>query len=509
VTMYEVTDTPTLNPGDSDYVSSGESLWFKQDDLVVDLASLASDGSLSGTQPFTAIHPHYLDDLFGQRIGIQLGANHDLPSVPSPPLMVVGVYVQPSLIQIDGEIPSLRPQQEQTTPTLQPADPTQQALLIVRTVISGTKGAADTDGLLRFSMGSIELVAGGGVEAGLGVAEYHPIATLDRRGIAVASRVDDFLFASLAGPRTVDFVFVVDKDKVFGPGTKDPPYHIMDGTFLEMKRYAVVDLSGKRVEYGPPTNRDKVGLVRKPDIERALVSLGTQQLAGVAPPTPPQPGASMGDLGLIYQGISISYDLFTPLDVRKPGANGSVQLANGLSGTWASGGWRSLSIPIAEQAGVLAAPGTNTISRFEVRDEDVLVQVHMTIPPTFTGKRAWQWAGQLSNLAMSDMAENTYKPIGAWVRATSKGADYIVASFNNGSGAFNPIEQQITRDKPVEVWVAFYIPKNTKLDELQLNGTAILEDLGFKAVEPPASQPSTVGLADRVSFPLAPGAAGR
>ncbi len=411
-------------------------------------------------------------------------------------MTVGGTYTQPSLVQIDGEIPSLRPQNELAPQVLQPQDPTQQAILIVRTVIAPTKDAADSDGFLRLSAGSIELVVGGGEELGLGSIEYHPIATLDRRGIAVACRVDDFLIAPMNGARTIDWVFMVDKDRVFGPGVKDPPYHILPGTFLEVKRYSLVDLSDSRVTYGPPTNRDKISLLRKSEIDKSLLALGPQQLLGVAPPTPPQAGASTGDLGLVFQSLSVSYDVFAGLDVRKPDRNGTVQLANGLSGSWEDRGWKTLSVPIAELVSVLGAAGTNTIDHFAPMDSDVMVQFHMTLPESTSGKKAWDWARNVANLELADADDNAFKPVGVWVRATQKSQEYIVASFSGNPGGFNPISQQNSKIKPMDVWIAFFVPAGDKLQELRLSQTAILEDLTFKANVPPASQPTTVGSAD-------------
>jgi hypothetical protein len=119
------------------------------------------------------------------------------------------------------------------------------------------------------------------------------------------------------------------------------------------------------------------------------------------------------------------------------------------------------------------------------------VQLHLTLPSPTTGRRAWEWNQRVGNLELADAEDNTYKPIGAWVRATSKTfQDYIVASFNNAGGGFSSIEQQNGKLEVMDIWIAFWVPRNTKIQELRLSGTAVLEDFGFKAAPVPIA-PST------------------
>ena len=42
------------------------------------------------------------------------------------------------------------------------------------------------------------------------------------------------------------------------------------GTFVEFKRYSVMDLSGQQVQYGPPPNPDKTPVLRKPSVQQVL-----------------------------------------------------------------------------------------------------------------------------------------------------------------------------------------------------------------------------------------------
>jgi hypothetical protein len=98
--------------------------------------------------------------------------------------------------------------------------------------------------------------------------------------VAVHSRIDDFLFADMGASRTIDFVFVMDKDHlVAGDANK---FTLPAGSFMEVKRYAQVDLTGKIVESGPPpANPDKQSVARKPGIEAGIAKL---ESVPVSPP---------------------------------------------------------------------------------------------------------------------------------------------------------------------------------------------------------------------------------
>jgi hypothetical protein len=345
-------------------------LWLWQDDLVNSLVKkvTGASGSLAGNQPFDSIHPDWIDELFGQRLGIQVGGNHALVSRPSSPTVnVTGVYVWPpqiALNQVDQELPTIRQSEEPLAPTVQ-YDPSSQVLLIVRTVFSGGKTIADeVDGYLRFSAGSVRLVAGRPDDAAP-FKDYYPVATLDdsvlgattsatesgatsittdaasaagiraRFGasgtfkltgpaaagespatqvisfsavnptsgvitcaptssaavggsviqptddVAVHCRIDDFLFAPMDPSRTIDFVFVMDKDHLVGGDANK--FTFPAGTFMEVKRYGQVDLTGKILESGPPpANPDKQSVARKPGIEAGIAKLESVPVSSAA-----------------------------------------------------------------------------------------------------------------------------------------------------------------------------------------------------------------------------------
>jgi hypothetical protein len=490
VTMYDLTQSTTLNPDDEEH------LWLHQDDLVMGLAYKASDGgSLAGDQPLNEIHPDYLAELFGQRLGIQVGAHRTVPGGASTPISVNGVYTQPQLTLLDGEPAAMRSTTDQPLEAaLQPSDPTTQTLLIVRTKISNAKGVADDDQYFRFSPASVRLVMG---NSDTGIVDYHPIAILDRRGIAINARIDDFLLADLSGDRTIDLIFMVDNDRAFGPGAKGPPYRLTDGSFLEIKRYGQVQMDDKKVDFGPPINKDKVGILRKPEIAEAINAKEPLPLTGVAPPAKPLPGAAMGDTGLVFQDISSSNKLYAGIDVASTQTNGSLNLT-GATGTWQNRQWNHLAVSADKSLDLYQLPGDNLIDQLQYNSEETMVQIHCTLDPSLTGRRSWDWTRNLSKFVLADgeVDEHDYNLDGAWAHFTTTSKkddvtkDFMIVAFRttDRSGQLQMPIPQVSKPENVEVWLEFGVSPKPALEELRFNGNAVLENLGFKPL--PASRPS-------------------
>ena len=80
------------------------------DEMVVNtIYHLSSTtGSLQGNQPLSVVHPDFLQELFGQRIGIQGGAQHvtmNLPNASEPAIKIEGAYTL-SRYEADGSPPA-------------------------------------------------------------------------------------------------------------------------------------------------------------------------------------------------------------------------------------------------------------------------------------------------------------------------------------------------------------------------------------------------------------------
>jgi hypothetical protein len=222
-----------------------QGLLLPVDDILLGMVSHLSDGgSLAGTEPLTTAHPNFLQELFGNRLGIQVGAKHTAQEIGE----VAGIYTAPSFPQAQAENSSVQVM-EQLQPVLKPTD--DEMILVVRTIFH--YNTTDKDKLFRFSPGSIRLVANG--------ANYFPVGTLDNAIGLKANRIDDFLIVDMTdtSDRGADLVFVVKKEDVLADGGEKS---IADGVFLEVKRLSRQDLSGKVISTDLKPD-ERVSVLRK------------------------------------------------------------------------------------------------------------------------------------------------------------------------------------------------------------------------------------------------------
>jgi hypothetical protein len=257
------------------------------DDMVLGFVNKQSDGgSMAGARTLESIHPNYPDELFAQRLGVQVGAKRTAFNGKGKPQVSVpedGVFVilnDLTKTQIDAELNELHLRE------VAHKRAGNQAQLVVRVVFG--KDAADDDGNVRVSPASVRLVAGG--------ENVYPVGTLEN-GVLFANKVDDFLFINVKGADAgADFVFFVNPDDVVtgGSGAVDPKSaskdpkdapKVKDGVFLEVKRLARVDLSGKSVGLTVP-KAENVQVERKPKLlehRKAKAAAAEKQAAPAAP----------------------------------------------------------------------------------------------------------------------------------------------------------------------------------------------------------------------------------
>jgi hypothetical protein len=181
-----------------------------------------------------------------------------------------------------------------------------------------TKDAADSDGSVRISPASVRLVAGG--------ANVFPVGTLEN-GQLYSDKVGDFLFINVKGADAgADFVFFVPPDDILDntgalnpkEGGKDAAVaKVKDGVFVEVKRLARIDLSGKAVGTTTP-KAENIAVERKPKL---LEQRKAKAAAAATPQAPAQPNPDTG-------AAPPAAEKKNPMQVIKEGAAEKEKLVN-------------------------------------------------------------------------------------------------------------------------------------------------------------------------------------
>ena len=420
------------------------------DDIVLSVVqSLSDGGSLAADQTLESVHPNYPDELFGQRLGIQLGGRHTASNLPgkTPQVNVPdkGVFRDDADLSkgaIDNELNGLH--QRPVTYVHKPND----LQLVVRVIFN--KDAADSDGLVRLSLGSVRLVAGG--------TDYWPIGTLENAKTLYLNKIDDYLFIDVkSADHGADFVFDIDDpSKVVTGGAKDTVSKIKDGVFIEVKRLARIDLSGREVITGV-TPAKEVKVERKTDV-------GPKKKEGAAAvPTATE---------FTFTQINISNKLFSPINTGTPDKD--VRNAQTQSGTLSMVNHQLSQLDInPTQSLTVLKQGGYTVDDLYVPGNQKLVQI-MGAPPA-EGGDPWAWAA-LSKWQLIDVNGKTFKPAGAWARVSKENAERMVAVYN----ATDPVGDIANTDgRPIDVWVAFLVPTGTQLKEVKFNDKLVKDDLGL------------------------------
>src|SRR3954452_20274396 len=186
--------------------SDKQSMVIPMDDLVVGTVNHLSDGgSLGWDKPLSQTHPDFLQELFGQRLGVQTKANR--VATKDALGKDVDLYRVDSLQRRDHDYKELRSKPLETTPLR----PTPNQVLVVARVMFG-RGASDSDGLVKFSPAMVRVVTRQGTGPGSQWTDYYPLGTVDNGQIMYGSSLDDFLFVdSKGGDKGADFAFLVHR----------------------------------------------------------------------------------------------------------------------------------------------------------------------------------------------------------------------------------------------------------------------------------------------------------
>ncbi|HMB96013.1 MAG TPA: CvpA family protein, partial [Tepidisphaeraceae bacterium] len=436
--VFNALKSDTLAPEDK------KSLIIPVDDIVINLVSHLSDGgSLAGPVNMAQVHPAYLDELFGQRLGIQTGAKH---SASEKDVQLGGLYTIDALPQADGEISAIRGTPDNFQPLK--SDPSK-IILIARLTFS--RDASDSDGIIRFSTAAVRLVAN--------QTNYLPIGTLDLSGTPVVrvNHPDDFLLVPAGG--AVDFVFLISRDDLGVVGDKknsSAPLEIGQNVFLEAKREATVDLSGQAIKRDVPTAPAET-IKRKQNLPppKALTSLIAT------------PAAVAENVPFELSDIKVASDLFTPINVGSHENDSSnVTFASG-TGTLHENKFARLEVQ-PMQTLTLLRQGDFPIQQLWSPPAQRIVQA-IGSPPS-RAESGWEWADNLAKFELIDSNGGSFKPHGAWAKIKQGISDRMVARYDS---VLQVNDVPRSEGRPTDVWIAFLVPQNSTLREFRFNGKRI------------------------------------
>jgi hypothetical protein len=460
------------------------------DDMVVAMISHLSDkGALSNGKPFKSIHPDLMQELFGQRLGIEITAKRTARNDSKNTQVTVE-----QINLIDKPLPRRGAEFDaiwklaQAAPLTAPAD---KQLLSVRLVFSSD--AADENNVVRFSTGSVRLVTR---EPDGAWKNNFPLGTLQDGKTLWVNRPDDYLFVNMqADAKGADVVFMVDKAGFFEDPTtlSKGEGRPAEGVFLEFKRMAKVPLQDAKLVLGLPEGDIKYNVARKKNLltpppgpvvytePAPTPPTPTPTETARTEPTPPTnttpstatpPVAATGDNGwdkapLEKPQLIVTTKLPVPINVESADADGELA-TDAASGSWKGKKFVEVDVD-ASSANATPAKlqaGANPIAELMVPAGKQMVHVRLT---PRAGQDSWAWAASLGDFAVFDGKE-AHKPFGAWVEVTQAagmikihahyGADRPLPSLKKVEGAVKQVD------------LIYLLPSDTKPVELQYQGKA-------------------------------------
>lgn len=472
------------------------------DDLVVGLTKRLSDGgALSTGHPFASVHPDLLQELFGQRLGIETGTKHTASNAKETQVSVEQINVLPQSLPI---APSEFKEVWEDAPkgTLKAQNGHR---LISVTVMFG-KDAADDGGIVRLSPGSVRMVVQKSDDEW---QNYFPVGTV-QGGKAWCNRIDDFIFIDVTTEnRGANFIFDVDESalvvKSAGKPAADgkpaiPPVYAMagpknegdPGTFIEVKRLVKLPLEDVKVEVGLPPDDIKHHPMRKTrffDEKTQTASAeptpqtptptpprrdpGSRNPAPTTPtptptPTPPTPTPPAGENGwadapLEKPVLTVGNQL--PVGIGVGSADVADVLAAAASGHLTNKQFDTLDVDTttAESALSELPKAGNPVQQLAVPAGKRLLQVTMSVK----GADPWAWAANLANFTVVDAAGTAYKPSGVVAVATVGGAQRLYATYKTTGDV---TAKKVDGATLSSVTLLFLVPADQKATELRYQG---------------------------------------
>jgi hypothetical protein len=387
-------------------------------------------------------------------------------------------------------------------------DRQRQIFFIVR-MLFPRSSSEKADNLMRVSTGNVRLVAQQKDESGtLQPHDYYPWGTVEGGNVLIMDKPDDFLIVDMAesDSRAVDFLFVVDKDGFLTPDSKGATLKIADGVFVEFKRMAREDFSGKVVAATPaPLNGVALGVMHPP-VQPGLpqppgaVQPGTAQPVAAAPPRtaaptaqPPtttaakapvnnaargsltsaqQNVAAIGGKIFNYQSISKSNLLATAVAVPQADIDKAlIQVqANGVDIAHLSNKrFDKLSID-AKVSTTQLGTGDFKTRELAVPDGQFLLQINSALPSD-----PWVWAQKAGAFKLRTSDNKQVSPNGIWAIIHEGNEDRLVARYFTDDPLSPDTLIPVTQGQPTQITLAFLLPNGVTPKELTLDDQIVKE----------------------------------
>jgi hypothetical protein len=429
-------------------------LLIPADDVLISLAAhvTKTGGPLSGGRSLESVHPDYLQELFGQRVGIQESASRVAQIENS--LTIDGVYVAQSLPQDDQERwvvgryaagvrgPETVPQPPPLQPVLKPQPG--QAILVVRAAL-GTGAIDSKNRMVSFGPANVRLVASG--------KNHFPIGTLEGGRTLMRAAPDDYLL--VPGDRAVDLVFLVDEADVLEAG-EAKTYRTKDGTFLEFKRLPKEYLPGT-VTVGVPPPGDKVQVVRKAG-GKAPPGRGTATAgAGGAAAGDDAAGGTAAAGPLTFQGMPDAYNAM-PIQIPVQGAKGENEWGNWVLNEQR---FQKLEVNPVRALQMIQQSGGEPTDRLYVTRQQAVV-MWKAIPQG----GSWDWANDLGNYELVDSNNRRHKPHGVYAQVVNaNGAQSIFVRYDQSRSLTSVSPDK--ESKPTDVTLFWVVPNGSVIVTLE------------------------------------------
>lgn len=468
------------------------------DDLVVGITKrLSNGGALSTGNPFASVHPDLLQELFGQRLGLEAGTKHTASNAKDTQVFVEQINVLPTKLPwMIGEFSEIN----RDAPKGDLAASSGHKLISV-TIMFG-KDAADEGFIMRVSPGNIRLVAKTHSDPDEW-SNFFPIGTV-QMGKAWNNRIDDFMFFDLnTENRGAHFIFDVDdaaleqKQAVKGADGKITPatYTIAPDTFIEVKRLVKLPLEGVKIENGLPPDAPKYRPIRKtrffdektqtavapttptpttptpttptPPTPDPATRVPTTPTPTTPTPTTPTPPATDGGWGtaplerpIVVEGNRL------PVGIGVGSADADV-LSAGASGHLTNKQFDTLEVdPSAPEAAVSELPKAgNPVQELAVPAGKRMVQVLLNFKP---GVPAWATSPNVADYTVLDATGAVYKPSGVVTRIGGGPTERLLASYKSTGGDITV--KKVDGATPAPVVFIYLIPTGQKATELRYQG---------------------------------------